>query len=49
MESVTPINLGAREVMGALVQMLGIKKTIDVMEKVMEVMHVKKEGSGEEK
>lgn len=35
--------------MGAFVQMLGIKKAIEVMEKVMEVMHVKKVGSGEEK
>jgi hypothetical protein len=49
MESVTPIKLSAKEVMGAFVQMLGIKKTIEIMEKVMEFIHEKKVGSGEEK
>jgi len=35
--------------MGTFVQMLGTKKTIEVMEKVMEIIHVKKVGNGEEK
>jgi hypothetical protein len=35
--------------MGTFVQMLGTKKTIEVMEKVMESIHVKKVGNGEEK
>ena len=35
--------------MGTFVQMLGTKKTIEVMEKVMEIIHLKKVGNGEEK
>ena len=35
--------------MGAFVQMIGVKKAIEVMEKVMEIIHVKKVGNGEEK
>lgn len=49
MDSITTIKLDAREVMGAFVQMLGIKKSIEVMERVMKVMDVKKAGNGEEK